>query len=89
MDSIFCFFSSAALPIKILALSLKYCSCSPRLLILSLSSWFSEIKKLSNKEYIAQIKSITEESFLLDKSQIKYTIITKSGGFQKNGCKSN
>ncbi|MFL2803267.1 MAG: protein-disulfide reductase DsbD domain-containing protein [Paracoccaceae bacterium] len=51
--------------------------------------WFSEIKKLSNKDYTAQIKSIEEENFLLDKSKIKYTIITKSGGFQKNGCKSN
>ena len=51
--------------------------------------WFSEIKKLSNKDYIAQINSIEEENFLLDKSKIKYTIITKSGGFQINGCKSN
>ena len=51
--------------------------------------WFSEIKRLSNKDYTAQIKSIEEENFLLDKSKIKYTIITKSGGFQKNGCKSN
>ena len=51
--------------------------------------WFSEIKKLSNKDYIAQIKSIEEENFLLDKSKIKYTIITKSSGFQNNGCKSN
>ena len=51
--------------------------------------WFSETKKLSNKDYIAQIKSIEEETFLLDKSKIKYTIITKSGGFQKKGCKSN
>ena len=51
--------------------------------------WFSEIKKLSNKDYIAQINSIEEETFLLDKSKIKYTIITESGGFQKKGCKSN
>ena len=51
--------------------------------------WFSEIKKLSNKDYVAQIKSIEEENFLVDKSKIKYTIITESGGFQKNGCKSN
>ncbi len=51
--------------------------------------WFSETKKLSNKDYIAQIKSIEEENFLLNKSKIKYTIITKSGGFQINGCKSN
>lgn len=50
--------------------------------------WFSEIKRLNNKNYIAQIKSIEEENFLLDKSKIKYTIITKSGGFKKNGCKS-
>ncbi len=49
--------------------------------------WFSETKKLSNKDYIAEIKSIEEESFLLNKSKIKYTIITKSGGFQINGCK--
>ena len=48
-----------------------------------------KIKKLSNKDYIAQINSIEEENFLLDKSKIKYTIITKSGGFQINGCKSN
>ena len=51
--------------------------------------WFSETKKLSNKNYFAQIKSIEEENFLLNKSKIKYTIITKSGGFQINGCKSN
>ena len=51
--------------------------------------WFSEIKRFNDKDYIAQIKSIEEENFLLDKSKIKYTIITKSGGFQKNGCKSN
>ena len=49
--------------------------------------WFSETKKLSNKDYIAQIKSIEEENFLLNKSKVKYTIITKSGGFQINGCK--
>ena len=46
-----------------------------------------ENKKLSNKDYIAQIESIEEENFLLNKSKIKYTIITKSGGFQINGCK--
>ena len=51
--------------------------------------WFSETKKLSNKDYITQIKSVEEENFLLNKSKIKYTIITKSGGFQINGCKSN
>ena len=49
--------------------------------------WFSETKKLSNKDYIAQIKSIEEENFLLNKSKVKYTIITKSGGFLINGCK--
>ena len=51
--------------------------------------WFSEVKKISNKEYIARIESISKETFLLDKSKIKYTVITKRGGFQKNGCKSN
>ena len=47
----------------------------------------AETKKLSNKDYIAQIKSIEEENFLLNKSKVKYTIITKSGGFLINGCK--
>ena len=51
--------------------------------------WFSEIKKISNSRYISEIKSIDDKNFFLDKSKVKYTIITNSGGFEKTGCKSN
>ena len=51
--------------------------------------WFSEISK-SNKrfEFLSIINSLDDNNFFLDKSKIKYTIITRSGGFQHKGCKS-
>ena len=53
------------------------------------SVWFSEINKMSNNlGYTAEINSIEDKNFFLDKSKIKYTIITNSGGFQKSGCTS-
>ena len=45
---------------------------------------------ISLDEYKTTIlNSIEEENFLLDKSKIKYTMITKSSSFHNNGCKSN
>ena len=51
--------------------------------------WFSEIKK-TNESFVftSIINSFEENNFFLDKSKIKYTIITRSGGFQQKGCKS-
>ena len=51
--------------------------------------WFSEIKKNNESfEFISIINSLEDNNFFLDKSKIKYTIITRSGGFQQIGCKS-
>ena len=51
--------------------------------------WFSEIKKNNESfEFISIINSFEDNNFFLDKSKIKYTIITRSGGFQQIGCKS-
>ena len=51
--------------------------------------WFSEIKKINNNlNYMAKINIMNEKNFLLNKSKIIYTIITRDGGFQKIGCKS-
>ena len=51
--------------------------------------WFSEIKK-TNESFVfaSNINSFEDNNFFLDKSKIKYTIITRSGGFQQIGCKS-
>ena len=50
--------------------------------------WFSGIKKIDgNFDYMSNINSFEDENFLLNKSKIKYTIITKSGGFEQTGCK--
>ena len=51
--------------------------------------WFSEISKTNKRfEFLSIINSLDDNNFFLDKSKIKYTIITKSGGFQHKGCKS-
>ena len=51
--------------------------------------WFSEISKTNEHfEFLSIINSLDENNFFLDKSKIKYTIITRSGGFQQKGCKS-
>ncbi len=51
--------------------------------------WFSEISKTNERfEFLSIINSLDENNFFLDKSKIKYTIITRSGGFQQKGCKS-
>ena len=51
--------------------------------------WFSEISKTNKRfEFLSTINSLDGNNFFLDKSKIKYTIITKSGGFQQKGCKS-
>ena len=51
--------------------------------------WFSEIRKTNERfEYLSIINSFEDKNFFLDKSKIKYTIITRSGGFQQKGCKS-
>ena len=51
--------------------------------------WFSEIKKTNESfEFISILNSFEDNNFFLDKSKIKYTIITRSGGFQQIGCKS-
>jgi len=51
--------------------------------------WFSEISKTNERfEFLSIINSLDENNFFLDKSKIKYTIITRSGGFQHKGCKS-
>ena len=51
--------------------------------------WFSEISKTNKRfEFLSIINSLDDNNFFLDKSKIKYTIITRSGGFQHKGCKS-
>ena len=51
--------------------------------------WFSEISKTNKRfEFLSIINSLDDNNFFLDKSKIKYTIITRSGGFQQKGCKS-
>ena len=51
--------------------------------------WFSEIIKTNKRfEFLSIINSLDDNNFFLDKSKIKYTIITRSGGFQHKGCKS-
>ena len=51
--------------------------------------WFSEISKTNERfEFLSIINSLDDNNFFLDKSKIKYTIITRSGGFQQKGCKS-
>ena len=51
--------------------------------------WFSEIKKTNESfKFMSTINSFEDSNFFLDKSKIKYTIITRSGGFQQKGCKS-
>lgn len=51
--------------------------------------WFSEISKTNERfEFLSTINSFEDNNFFLDKSKIKYTIITRSGGFQQKGCKS-
>ena len=51
--------------------------------------WFSEISKTNERfEFLSIINSLDDNNFFLDKSKIKYTIITRSGGFQHKGCKS-
>ena len=51
--------------------------------------WFSEISKTNERfEFLSTINSFEDNNFFLDKSKIKYTIITRSGGFQHKGCKS-
>ena len=51
--------------------------------------WFSEISKTNERyEFLSIINSLEDNNFFLDKSKIKYTIITRSGGFQQKGCKS-
>ena len=51
--------------------------------------WFSEISKTNERfEFLSIINSLEDNNFFLDKSKIKYTIITRSGGFQHKGCKS-
>ena len=51
--------------------------------------WFSEISKTNERfEFLSIINSFEDNNFFLDKSKIKYTIITRSGGFQQKGCKS-
>ena len=51
--------------------------------------WFSEISKTNKRfEFLSIINSLDDNIFFLDKSKIKYTIITRSGGFQHKGCKS-
>jgi len=51
--------------------------------------WFSEISKTNERfEFLSIINSLDDNNFFLDKSKIKYTIITRSGGFQQIGCKS-
>lgn len=51
--------------------------------------WFSEISKTNEGfEFLSTINSFEDNNFFLDKSKIKYTIITRSGGFQQKGCKS-
>ena len=51
--------------------------------------WFSEIRKTNERfEFLSIINSLDDNNFFLDKSKIKYTIITRSGGFQQKGCKS-
>jgi hypothetical protein len=42
----------------------------------------------NNLGFTAEINSIEDKNFFLDKSKIKYTIITNRGGFQKSGCTS-
>ena len=51
--------------------------------------WFSEISKTNERfEFLSIINSLDDNNFFLDKSKIKYTIITRGGGFQQKGCKS-
>ena len=51
--------------------------------------WFSEISKTNERfEFLSTVNSFEDNNFFLDKSKIKYTIITRSGGFQQIGCKS-
>ena len=51
--------------------------------------WFSEISKTNERfEFLSIINTLDDNNFFLDKSKIKYTIITRSGGFQHKGCKS-
>ena len=51
--------------------------------------WFSEISKTNERfEFLSTINSFEDNNFFLDKSKIKYTIITRSEGFQQIGCKS-
>ena len=51
--------------------------------------WFSEISKTNERfKFLSIINSLDDNNFFLDKSKIKYTIITRSGGFQQKGCKS-
>ena len=51
--------------------------------------WFSEIRKTNERfEFLSTVNSFEDNNFFLDKSKIKYTIITRSGGFQQKGCKS-
>ena len=51
--------------------------------------WFSDISKSNERfEFLSIINSLDDNNFFLDKSKIKYTIITRSGGFQHKGCKS-
>lgn len=51
--------------------------------------WFSKIGKTNNdKNYFANINSINDTNIILDMSKIQFTIISKKGGFLKNGCKS-
>ena len=51
--------------------------------------WFSEISKTNERfEFLSIINTLDDNNFFLDKSKIKYTIITRSGGFQQKGCKS-
>ena len=46
--------------------------------------WFSEISKTNERfEFLSIINSFEDNNFFLDKSKIKYTIITRSGGFQQ------
>ena len=51
--------------------------------------WFSKIGKTNNnKNYFANINSINDTNIILEMSKIQFTIISKKGGFLKNGCKS-